>query len=112
MPGWIWWLIWGGLVLFAFGVWGYIVSSMSRPAAKLANSVEKLMPLLAKLSEAASVEVFVEHPESNLEDSKELLQSERDALIDRRRKRKEVRARSLVTRVKNIKLEGRFKDVR
>ncbi len=112
MAGWIWWLLWGGLALSALGVWGYILSSMGRPAAKLAKSFAKLMPLIEGLNEAASLEVVLEHPESNLADSPELLQAERDALIDRRRKRKEVRARSLVSRVKNIKLEGRFKDVR
>ncbi|MCX8529160.1 MAG: hypothetical protein ORN27_03725 [Rhodoluna sp.] len=112
MAGWVWWLIWGGLGLLALGVWGYILYSMSRPAAKIVASIEKLMPVLEKFNQAASAEIAIEHPKSNLDDSPELLQAERDALIDRRRKRKEVRARSLVTRVKNIKLEGRFKDVR
>jgi len=112
MPGWIWWIIWISLGVGALVVWGLIVASWTPALKRIAKQVTKLLPLLQKLSEAATQEAVIEHPEDNMSDSPELLQVERDALLDRRRKRKEVRARSLVARVKHIKLEGRFKDVR
>jgi hypothetical protein len=112
MPGWIWGIIWISLGVGALVVWGLIIASWTPAVKRITKHVAKLLPLLQKLGDAATLEAVIEHPQDNMSDSPELLQVERDALLERRRKRKEVRARSLVARVKHIKLEGRFKDVR
>ena len=108
----MWWLIWGLLGLLALGVWGYLLASLTPSAEKIFASLEKLAAIAEKLDAAASNKPELEHPADNMNDSLASVQQQRKVLLDGRRKRKEERARRLVARVKNIKLEGRFKDVR
>jgi biopolymer transport protein ExbB/TolQ len=112
VAGWIWAIIWVSLGVGALVVWSLIFASMVPSSKAIARQVKKLAPAVKKLNQALQEERLIEHPQDNMSDSPELLQAERDALLERRRKRKERRARSLVARVKHIKLEGRFKDVR
>ena len=111
MPGWIWLCIWLFLGGLAVAVWGSILARMVRPGAKLQSDLEKLRLLSDHLNAQLSKRPKSAHPEDNLLDDPEQLTAERLALKARRRKRKERRARRLVSRVKDIKLEGRFKDV-
>ena len=112
MQAWVWWLIWGLLGFFALGVWGYLLYSYTPAVTKIIDSLQKLATVAEKLDAAASTQQKMAHPKDNLSDSLASVQQERKQLLDQRRKRKEARARSLIARVKNIKLEGRFKDVR
>ena len=112
MPGWFWWVLWAVLGFAALAVWGYLFFTLTRPLAKLAASAQKLATVAEAFAAAAAEKPTAEHPADNLDDSPEKLQAEREVLLDARRERKEVRARRLRRRVKNIKLEGRFKDVR
>ena len=112
MQAWVWWLIWGLLGFLALGVWGYLLYSYTPAIGKILESLQKLATVAERLDAAASAKQKLAHPEDNLSDSLASVQMERKQLLDQRRKRKEARARSLIARVKNIKLEGRFKDVR
>lgn len=112
MQGWVWWLIWGLLGFVALGVWGYLLYSLKAASNSIMKHLQKLAAAAEKLDTAASNKPKLSHPEDNLSDSPASVQRERKTLLDKRRKRKEARARRLVSRVKNIKLEGRFKDVR
>lgn len=112
MEAWIWWLIWGLLAVAAIAVWGFLLYSLTPAATNIIKSLQKLAVVAEKLDAAASTKPKLEHPVDNLHDSPTMVQRERKTLLTERRKRKEARARRLVTRVKDIKLEGRFKDVR
>lgn len=112
MEAWVWWLIWGLLGFAALGVWGFLLYSFTPAVGKILESLQKLALVAEKLDSAASTKQTLAHPKDNLSDSPESVQMERRQLLDQRRKRKEARARRLIARVKNIKLEGRFKDVR
>ena len=112
MPVWIWWIIWSTLTIGALATWGYLLFSLGKPLKSLAESAQSLNEVSQGFAKAASEKPVGEHPFDNLDDSPEQLQAEREVLLDRRRERKEDRARRLRRRVKNIKLEGRFKDVR
>ncbi len=111
MASWLWLLIWLGLGLIAFAVWAVLLVRMVRPAARLQADLEKLNFVSAQLKAEVRKRPPAEHPEDNLGDDPERLNAERLVIQAKRRKRKERRARRLVSRVKDIKLEGRFKDV-
>ena len=111
MASWLWWLIWLGLGLVAVVVWVALLVRMVRPAAKLQADLEKLRFIQAKLKSEIKKRPPAEHPEDNLNDDPERLNAQRLVIQAKRRKRKERRARRLVSRVKDTKLEGRFKDV-
>jgi hypothetical protein len=112
MEAWVWWLIWGSLGLFALGVWGFLLYSLTPSIGKIFASLQKLSEVAEKLDAAASTKPLMDHPADNLSDAPAKVLLERKELLEHRRKRKEARARRLIARVKNIKLEGRFKDVR
>ena len=112
MEAWIWWLIWGLLGFAALAVWGFLLYSLTPAVTSIMKSLQKLAAVAEKLDAAASTKPKLQHPKDNLHDSPAQVQRERKTLLGERRKRKEARARRLVTRVKHINLEGRFKDVR
>jgi len=111
VASWLWLLIWLGLGLVAVVVWVALLARMVRPASKLQAELEKLRFIQAKLESEIKKRPPAEHPEDSLNDDPERLNAQRLVIQAKRRKRKERRARRLVSRVKDIKLEGRFKDV-
>lgn len=112
MDAWVWWLIWTFLVLLALGSWLIILLGYRKAAASLAESAAKLLALSEQLNDAANAVPSRAHPKDNLKDDPAALIAQRSELLKGRAKRKEDRARRLVARVKDIKVEGRFKDVR
>ena len=112
MESWVWWLIWTFLGLLAIGTWLIILLGYRKAASSLAESAAKLVTLSEQLNTAASELPSKEHPRDNLKDDPAQLIAARTELLKGRAKRKEDRARRLVARVKDIKVEGRFKDVR
>ena len=112
MESWVWWLIWSFLVLLALGTWIIIIAGMKKPAQRMLESLERLAELGKGLEHAGASKAKLEHPKDNLRDDPSTQVQRRRALLEERSKRKQARARRLVARVKNIKVEGRFKDVR
>ena len=53
MPGWIWWVIWGGLVLVSLLVYTVIGISLADRVSRIVKRLENVTQAAEKLTEAA-----------------------------------------------------------
>lgn len=53
MPGWVYWIIWGGLAVGGLATYAVILSSLATKGKRLSKRLEKIGTAAAKLEEAA-----------------------------------------------------------
>lgn len=95
----------------ALVTWVALLVRLAKPAKRLIRDLAALDSKTNLLREQLEDRPAGDHPRNNLKDSPAELLAQRAAWKTARAKRERDRQRRLVARVKQIKVEGRFKNV-
>lgn len=109
MTLWAW--IFVGIGLVALVTWVALLARLVRPARSLMSDLAEMSAKAVTMREILENREGIEHPRNNLKDSPADLLAQRAIWQAARAKRKRDRQRRLVTGVKRIKVEGRFRNV-
>lgn len=99
MAGWVWWLIWSGLVVATITFFGYVAYELIGKTSRLAVALEETQVLAHGLVEASQKAPALTSFEGNLLDDPAPLSAQHQRNLKKRELKRQARQRRLINRL-------------